>query len=172
VLSWRADVRSDSGVRSGDGSSRSMNLPQHPPRSHELLNRCRWWKSPASICAVPVGILVDLLDARYAQHRQTAGVVSELFPGQDRLWLRAACHDQILTDSLFVRHWIFAGSWSAVCTSRRAPQKASVDSAFEAWGGALRPVVSKPKKGVFQSHFFTLQSHFCRFWSHFAYRKW
>ncbi len=55
-----------------------------------------------------MGRLVDPFDAGCAQQGQAAGVFCELFPGQNRLWVRAACHDWILADSLFVRYWIFA----------------------------------------------------------------
>jgi hypothetical protein len=52
-------------------------------------------------------ILVDLLNAGYAQQGQAAGVVGEFFTAEDWLWFRAACHDQILAGSLFVRYWSF-----------------------------------------------------------------
>ena len=47
--------------------------------------------------------LVNTLDSRHAQHRQTPGVLCQFVTAEDRLWIGAAYYDRILADSLFVR---------------------------------------------------------------------
>jgi hypothetical protein len=85
-------------------SSAPVNLSQDSPCTHQLLNGGGRREHFANVCAIPMGILVDLLDAGYAQHGQTAGVVGEFLAGQNGLGLGLAGHDQILADSLFIRH--------------------------------------------------------------------
>ena len=73
-----------------------MKSPQHLPGGDQLLDCCRWWEL-AGEGAISMCILVDLLNAGYAQHRQTPGVVCQFFLAEDRLWIGAAGHNWILS---------------------------------------------------------------------------
>ena len=64
----------------------------------------KWGPLQFSIeAAVVVRRLVDTLDAGNTEHRQTPGELGQFIPAQDRVGFRAACHNWILADSLFVR---------------------------------------------------------------------
>jgi hypothetical protein len=86
-----------------------VNLSQNFPSCDQLLNGGGWREHFADVYAISMGSLVNALDSGCAQQGQTAGVVGEFFTAEDRLYFRAACHDQILAASRFVRHWIFVG---------------------------------------------------------------
>ena len=95
-----------------------MHPSQYLPCGHQLLNCGGWWEPFSIEAAVLVGYLVDAFDPRHTEHRQTACELCQFLPAQDRVGIRAACHNWILADSLFVRYLICA-SWRKWVQPRR-----------------------------------------------------
>ena len=102
-MGWRQDA-ANSPVCDTGPLLRPMHSTQYLPCAHQLLNGGGWWEPFSIEAAVVVRRLVDAFHAGNTEHRQTPGELCQFIPAQDRVGFRAACHNWILADSLFVRH--------------------------------------------------------------------